>query len=91
MSLDETLSLEEAAKLSRLGLESFKALVEAGEIPAVRFNQKHTVIVRDQLLGYLRAKAVEQAQERRAGRTPRPRRRGRKVIPPPLTKAGWQG
>lgn len=35
---DDTLGLEDAAKVLRLGLEAMKALVEEGTVPAVRLN-----------------------------------------------------
>ncbi len=63
--MTETLGLEDAADMLRLGIEATRALVDQGELPAVRLNQKHTVILRDDLIGYIRDEGRRQAEERR--------------------------
>jgi hypothetical protein len=63
--LDETLGLEGAARMMRLGLEAMKELVDRGEVPAVRLNQKHTVMLREDLIDFLRSEGRKQAAERR--------------------------
>ena len=62
---DATLGLEDAAKVMRLGVESMKELVENGTVPAVRLNQKHTVLLREDLINYLREEGRRQAAARR--------------------------
>lgn len=61
----ETLSLEDAAGIMRLGLEAMKELVDKGEVPAVRLNQKHTVMLREDLIDFLRSEGRRQAAERK--------------------------
>ncbi len=63
--LDDTLGLEGAAKMLRLGLEAMKDLVDKGEVPAVRLNQKHTVMLRQDLIEFLRQEGRRQAAERK--------------------------
>lgn len=74
---DDTLGLEEAADMLRLGLEATRTLVDGGHIPAVRLNQKHTVILRDDVIGYIRDEGRRQAEERKKAATGKKRR----VIP----------
>ncbi len=61
----ETLSLEDAAGIMRLGLEAMKDLVDKGAVPAVRLNQKHTVMLREDLIDFLRSEGRRQAAERK--------------------------
>lgn len=63
--LDDTLGLEGAARMRRLGLEAMKDLVDKGEVPAVRLNQKHTVMLREDLIDFLRSEGRRQAAERK--------------------------
>lgn len=49
----------------RLGLEAMKELVDKGEVPAVRLNQKHTVMLREDLIEFLRSEGRRQAAERK--------------------------
>ncbi|HHA2422305.1 helix-turn-helix domain-containing protein [Stenotrophomonas maltophilia] len=63
--LDDTLGLEGAAKMLRRGLEAMKDLVDKGEVPAVRLNQKHTVILREDLIEFLRLEGRRQAAEQK--------------------------
>lgn len=69
---DATLGLEDAAKVMRLGVESMKELVENGTVPAVRLNQKHTVLLREDLINYLREEGRRQAAARREAVGDRP-------------------
>lgn len=62
---DDTLGLEDAAKMLRLGLEAMKDLVDKGEVPAVRLNQKHTVLLREDLIDFLRSEGRRQAAARK--------------------------
>jgi len=62
----ETLSLDEAAALMHLGRESMKDLVDNGIVPALRLNKKHTVILRDELIAFIRNEGQRQAAERKA-------------------------
>lgn len=63
--LDDTLGLEDAARMLRLGLEAMKDLVDRGDVPAVRLNQKHTVMLREDLIDFLRSEGRRQAAERK--------------------------
>lgn len=63
--IDDTMGLEGAAKMLRLGLEAMKDLVDKGEVPAVRLNQKHTVMLREDLIEFLRSEGRRQAAERK--------------------------
>ena len=88
---DETLDLEGAAHFLRLGINATRALFDAGELPGVSLNQKHTVFLRSDLAAYIRAKAQEQAAARRRGLQPATTspatqvraKRGRTRRPPP--------
>ncbi|MDG9763970.1 hypothetical protein [Stenotrophomonas sp. GD04064] len=61
----DTLGIEGAARMLRLGLEAMKELVDKGEVPAVRLNQKHTVMLREDLIDFLRSEGRRQAAERK--------------------------
>jgi len=95
--LDETLGLEGAARMMRLGLEAMKELVDKGEVPAVRLNQKHTVMLREDLIDFLRSEGRRQAAERKksaigdqpaanapASTTPKRKGKARRISPPDL-------
>lgn len=62
----ETLDLKEAARFLRAGYETTKDLVETGQLPAVCLNQKHTVILREDLIAYVRDEGRRQAADRKA-------------------------
>ncbi|MBO1747557.1 hypothetical protein [Stenotrophomonas indicatrix] len=62
---DDTLGLDGAARMLRLGLEAMKDLADKGEVPAVRLNQKHTVMLREDLIDFLRSEGRRQAAERK--------------------------
>lgn len=62
---DSTLGVEDAAKVMRLGLEAMKELIDKGTVPAVRLNQKHTVLLREDLISFLREEGRRQAAARR--------------------------
>ncbi|HDS1303559.1 TPA: hypothetical protein QEK28_000357 [Stenotrophomonas maltophilia] len=96
-SLDETLGLEGAARMMRLGLEAMKELVDKGEVPAVRLNQKHTVMLREDLIDFLRTEGRRQAAERKksaignrsaanapASMSPNRKAKARRITPPDL-------
>ena len=74
---DDTIGIEEAAGMLRLGLDATRELVDTGLLPAVRLNQKHTVLLRGVVLDYIREEGQRQAEERRKAaisknRTPKP-------------------
>lgn len=62
---DETMGLEDGAKFLRLGLKAMKELIDSGAVPATILNQKHTVMLREDLVGYLREEGRRQADARR--------------------------
>lgn len=93
----DTLGLEDAARMMRLGLEAMKDLVEKGEVPAVRLNQKHTVMLREDLIDFLRSEGRRQAAERKKSAvgnqpaanasivaTPKRKGKARRITPPDL-------
>lgn len=87
----ETLSVEEAADLIFLGRDAMKELIDSGVVPAVRCNQKHTVMLREDVLAYVREEGRRQAEARRktvtvrkaatSGPAPQPGRRRRTRLP----------
>lgn len=94
---EDTLGLEGAARMMRLGLEAMKDLVDKGEVPAVRLNQKHTVMLREDLIDFLRLEGRRQAAERKksaigtrpaanaaVGATPKRKGKARRITPPDL-------
>lgn len=94
---DDTIGLEDAARMLRLGLDAMKDLVDRGDVPAVRLNQKHTVMLREDLIDFLRSEGRRQAAERKKSATGRrlpahapvevPARRpggARRITPPDL-------
>ena len=94
---EDTLGLEGAARMLRLGLEAMKDLVDKGDVPAVRLNQKHTVMLREDLIEFLKAEGRRQAEARKRSAdkrrpaanfnrplAPRPPTRQRRVSPPDL-------
>jgi hypothetical protein len=69
----DTLDLEQAAKLMRLGQEATKDLIEKGELAALICNQKHVVLLRSVVLEYIAEEGRRQAEERRRRATGRQR------------------
>lgn len=63
---DPTMDLQQAADFLHLGLKSMKELVESGAVPALSCNQKHTILLRDDLIDYVREQGRLQASKRRA-------------------------
>jgi hypothetical protein len=70
---DPTMDLQQAADFLHLGLKSMKELVDSGEVPALSLNQKHTILLRDDLITFVREQGRKQADKRRS----------RKIAPPP--------
>lgn len=83
----EAMSLAEAASFIRIGVDALRALIFEGLVPALSLNQKHWVLLRSDLIDFVRATARQQqlhrrslAEEGRRTEMPdelRPRRRGR--------------
>ena len=91
MITDETLTLEEAAALAKVGVDRMRTLAQNGDIYATSLNQKHWVFLRDDVIDFLRRRAREQAKQRRERHTvPATRSRaGRRRTPlPALADAG---
>ena len=92
---DKIDNLEEAAEFMRLGLKAMKELVDSGAVPALSLNQKHTILLRDDLVSYVREQARAQAEQRRKSKPApadpterRERRRGPRKARPDL--AGYE-
>lgn len=88
---EPTMDLQQAADFLRLGYKAMKELVDSGNVPALSLNQKHTVLLRDDLITYVREQGRKQADRRRAGKLPvtvpattTARRRGARVALPDL-------
>jgi hypothetical protein len=101
---DPTMDLEQAAAFMHLGYKAMKELVDSGEVPALSLNQKHTILLREDLITYVREQGRKQADKRRARKQPAaatttpttPHHRGRKTAKPNLdayevTTAGQRG
>lgn len=73
--MTETLDLQEAANLAKVGLECMREYVESGELPAARLNKKHVVLLREDVLDFIRVLARKQAEQRRKERAQPPRQR----------------
>ncbi|WP_458068697.1 hypothetical protein [Rhodanobacter sp. BL-MT-08] len=72
---DATLDLKQGAEFLHLGVEAMRELVQNGEVAALVLNQKHTVMLRSDLIGYIREKGRKQAEERRNKRKAKPEHR----------------
>ncbi|KLD65458.1 hypothetical protein Y882_02805 [Dyella japonica DSM 16301] len=59
----------------RCGERCLQELVDNGDIPALELNQKHTVLLREDVIDYVRTRGREQAAERKA--------RAKRTNPPP--------
>ena len=85
-----TMGLEEAATFLRLGHQAMKELVLSGAVPALSLNLKHTVLLRDDLIAYVRKEGRKQADKRKEIERRKllvaPRSRGDKVALPDLSK-----
>lgn len=62
---EDTIGIEDAATMLRLGLDATRELVDTGQLPALRLNQKHAVLLREVVLDYIREEGRRQAEERR--------------------------
>lgn len=80
MTESETMNLEDSAKLVGVGLEAWRDIVDSGQVPAVRLNQKHTVLLREDVIDFIRVMARKQAEERRRVKAQRPGRRTRTPV-----------
>lgn len=60
----ETLSLKEAAAMLGIGLESMRGLIRDGAIPAVSLNHKHMVLLRSDVIAFVRDTARRQQEAR---------------------------
>lgn len=80
MGESETLSIEEAAALARVGVDTMKDMIDTGQIAAAVWNQKRTCLLREDVIDFIRMTGRKQAEERRKlrerkprlGRTPKP-------------------
>jgi hypothetical protein len=83
---EEVLTIEEAAALARVGVECMRGLVDTGQVYAVRLNQKHCVLLREDVIDFIRQRARQQAKQRRDSTAPastRTARGGRRRKPLP--------
>lgn len=93
---DDTMDLQEAAAFMKCGLRAMRELVDTGEVPALQINQKHTLLLRADLISYVHEQGRAQAAKRRARKagtptpshvpaTPPRHRRGSKSAKPDLS------
>jgi hypothetical protein len=82
----ETLGIEQAAELMRIGYEAMKHLIDIGEVPAVILNQRHAVLLRSDVLNYIHVQGRIQAEERRRLAN---RPKGRTFAPQVKARRGW--
>lgn len=80
---EDTLTIEQASKVIHLGIEAMRKLIEAGEVPACSLNKKHTVLLRADLIDYIRRKGREQAETRKRPAPFRRPTRASTALPPP--------
>lgn len=73
-----TIGIDEAATILRCGVRAVQELVESGELPALELNQRHTVLLREDVIEYVRKRAREQAHERKLQHA---RRKAKPVVP----------
>lgn len=66
----ETLDIKEAAAMLHLGYDAMKDLIDVGAVPALVLNKKHTVMLRDDLIAYVRDEGRKQAEDRRRKQIP---------------------
>lgn len=62
----ETMSIAEAAAFIRIGVDALRELILAGQIPALTLNQKHWVLLRSDLVEFVRNIARQQQLHRRS-------------------------
>jgi len=62
-----TIGIEEAAEILRCGYTVVQREIESGNLPALQLNQRHTVLLCDDVIEYVHVKAREQAKERKVG------------------------
>ncbi len=62
----DCLGLNEAAALLRLGVDATRELINAGALPALSLNRKHLVILRADVISFIRDTARAQQNERKA-------------------------
>lgn len=60
-----TIGIEEAAEILRCGCVTMRTAIDCGDLPALQLNQRHTVLLRDDVIEFVRVKAREQAKERK--------------------------
>jgi excisionase family DNA binding protein len=80
------IGIEEAAEIMRCGVEVVRKVIARGELPALQLTQRHWVLLRDDVIEYIRAQALTQAQARKVAYArsiaPRP------PVPVPPAKPG---
>lgn len=64
-TIPDTLSVEEAAEVMRIGADAMRELIVSGEMPALSLNKKHWVLLREDVLDFVRTRARQQQEDRR--------------------------
>lgn len=62
---DQALSLADAASMLRLGEDALRELIVSGRIPALSLNRKHVVLLREDVIQFIRTHAHIQQEQRR--------------------------
>lgn len=81
-----TVGIDEAAEILRCGVEAVHKVIDTGELPALQLNQRHWVLLRDDVIEFVRVKAREQAKVRHVQHARR--NAPRPPVTPPVHKPG---
>ncbi|PMQ04224.1 hypothetical protein DyAD56_16165 [Dyella sp. AD56] len=81
-----TIGIEEAAEILRCGVAVVREIIDTGELPALQLTQRHWVLLRDDVVDYIRSKAREQAKVRQVEHAKR--NAPRPPVPAPQHKPG---
>jgi excisionase family DNA binding protein len=60
--ISPTIGIEEAAEILRCGVGVVRKIIATGELPALQLTQRHCVLLRDDVIDYIRAHAGAGAQ-----------------------------
>ena len=72
-----TIGIDEAAEILRYGVEVVRKVIANGELPALQLTQRHWVLLREDVIEYVRVHARTQAQARKV-------QHARSIAPRPL-------
>ena len=88
---DDTMDLQQAADFMKCGLRAMRKLVDNGAVPALQINQKHTLLLRADLISYVREQGRAQAAKRRARKVGTPAPGTIRIVNAPRHRRGSKG